>query len=843
MRPACTPHEPDLVQRLVDVRERGRAEAVGVVGERPGLELVTRRSGHSRSRERGRHAARRSPDRSEWTARTGVDIGLEEPTHDRRELRHRLPDHGLEGRRVEIRADREGRTPKPPGHTSFERLAELDGDLREPRLVISQRRFVGHRSNTTVASMGVRIGADVGGTFTDIVIEQADGKLHSTKVLTTYGAPELGILEGISQVARDAGVDLSRVDQIIHGTTLATNALIERRGAHTALVTTAGFRDVIETRTESRFDQYDLDIVLPPPLIERRDRLTVTERLNARGETLVPFDDAEAGRVIETIAEAGYESVAVGFLHSYRNAANEERFRDLLLAALPGIAVSISSAVSPQMREYERFNTVCANAYVQPLMASYLLRLRDELAARGTAAPLYLIHSGGGLMSIESAAEFPVRLIESGPAGGAIFAADLARRYGRDRVLSYDMGGTTAKISLIEDFTPQSAKTFEVDRSARFKKGSGMPISIPVIEMIEIGAGGGSIAGVDILGQIRVGPQSAGSDPGPAAYGLGGEAPTVTDANLELGRLHPDTFGATGITLAPGRATAAIDAAVGRHLDLDAHTAAVGIAEVVDENMANAARVHAVEHGRDLVGFTMIAFGGGAPLHAARLMDKLALDELIVPPGAGVGSAIGFLRAPFSYEAIRSFYTTTDDFDADGANRVLAELADEATGFVRAGTDAPVTVGRQVSMRYKGQGWEIPVTIGDGDFDKFAAESLANTFTKAYIEFFGRAIDDLAIEAVSWAVRVASVEPEPDRVELSSADGRPHEPGHSRRVYDPVGRADADTAVVHRDELAPGALVTGPAVIVEAQTTTVLASHHRAVVQPDLSLLVTRDDR
>ena len=404
--------------------------------------------------------------------------------------------------------------------------------------------------------MGIRIGADVGGTFTDIVMQldterSAAPVYASTKVLTTHQAPELGILDGISQIATQERIDLADVEQIIHGTTLATNALIERRGAKTALVTTDGFRDVIETRTESRFEQYDLDIVLPTPLIQRADRHVVTERLNARGEVLVPFDEDGARALIARIGEEAYESVAVGFIHAYVNPVNERRFRELLRAELPDVACSISSDVSPQMREYERFNTVCANAYVQPLMASYLVRLRDELAARGATCPLYLIHSGGGLMSVESAAAFPVRLVESGPAGGAIFAADLAARYGRDRVLSYDMGGTTAKIALIEDFTPATAKTFEVDRTARFKKGSGMPISIPVIEMIEIGAGGGSIASVDSLGQIRIGPHSAGSEPGPASYGRGGLDATVTDANVQLGRLHPDTFGAKDIDLSP----------------------------------------------------------------------------------------------------------------------------------------------------------------------------------------------------------------------------------------------------------------------------------------------------
>ena len=692
---------------------------------------------------------------------------------------------------------------------------------------------------------GIRIGADVGGTFTDVVIELADGTFQSTKVLTTHGGPEEGILAGIEAIASEHGVDMANVEQIIHGTTLATNALIERRGAKTALVTTEGFRDVIETRTEGRFEQYDLNIVLPTPLIERKDRFTVPERLNARGEELLPFDEAAATAVIDTISERGYEAVAVGFMHSYRNPVNERRFRDMLAGRLPDVAVSLSAEVSPQMREFERFNTVCANAYVQPLMASYLFKLAEELKVRGADCPLYLIHSGGGLIAVETAAAFPVRLIESGPAGGAIFAADLATRYGRDRVLSYDMGGTTAKIALIEDYTPQTAKSFEVARTTRFKKGSGMPISIPVIEMIEIGAGGGSIASVDSLGQIRIGPHSAGSEPGPAAYDLGGTNPTVTDANLQLGRLHPDNFGAKDITLSPTNAAQAISNEVGEPLGMDDHTAAVGIAEVVDENMTNAARVHAVENGKDLAGFSMIAFGGGAPLHASRLMDKLGLEELFVPTGAGVGSAIGFLRAPFAYEAVRSHYTRIDDFDFDAVNSVLAELTSEAEVFVREGAinndddDPELTIERQVSMRYKGQGWEIPVKLPDGKFDEFAASGLGATFTKAYEEFFGRAILDLAIETVSWSVRIASVVPQPDLVELTGAENYV-EHATTRPIFDPVAGKMADSAIVERSNLIPGNAVSGPAVIVEDQTTTVLGSHHTAVMQPDGTLLVTR---
>ena len=686
--------------------------------------------------------------------------------------------------------------------------------------------------------MGMRIGADVGGTFTDVVVER-DGEFLSTKVLTTHHAPEVGILEGVAAVASEHDVDLTRVEQVIHGTTLATNALIERRGARTALVTTQGFRDVIETRTEGRFEQYDLNIVLPTPLVERRDRFVVPERLNARGEVLLPFDEDAARAVVDRIVDGGYQAVGVGFIHSYRNGDHERRFRDLLLAAAPDVSVSISCEVSPQMREFERFNTVCANAYVQPLMASYLHRLEDGLRDLGADCPLYLIHSGGGLISIDTAVAFPVRLVESGPAGGAIFAAHLAAAHRRDRIVSFDMGGTTAKIALIEDQVPQTAKTFEVARTTRFKKGSGMPISIPVIEMIEIGAGGGSIASVDALGQIRIGPHSAGSEPGPAAYDRGGTEPTVTDANVELGRLHPDTFGATSISLSPDNARAALARAVGDPLGLDARTAAIGVAEMVDENMTNAARVHAVENGKDLAGYSLVAFGGGAPLHATRLIDKLGVAEMLVPTGAGVGSAIGFLLAPFSYEAVRSHHTTSDDFDIAGVARLLDELTAEAESFVRLGTDADLTVERQVSMRYRGQGWEIPVAVPDGDFDRFAADALVHEFTKTYERFFGRAIDGLAVEAVSWAVRVASVVEPPPAIEQLEP-GEPITATTTRAIHDPVAATTVDAAIVQRDDLAAGDTVAGPAVIVESQTTTVLGSHHLAVVQPDLTLRVIR---
>ena len=694
----------------------------------------------------------------------------------------------------------------------------------------------------------MRIGADIGGTFTDIVLEDSHG-MSSTKVLTTYDAPERGVLEGVRQVVEEAGADLADLATFIHGTTLATNALINRTGARTAFVTTSGFRDVVEMRTESRFEQYDLNLVLPTPLIQRRHRHVLAERIGADGTVLLPFDEAEAEalacHLAEDTDEGPYESVAVGFMHAYRNGDHERRLREVLTRHLPDASISISSEVAPQMREFERFNTVCANAYLQPLMAGYLHRLEEQLHAAGASCPVYLIHSGGGLMGVESAARFPVRLVESGPAGGAIFAADLADRHGLDAVLSYDMGGTTAKICLIEGRAPRTAKTFEVARTHRFTKGSGMPIAIPVIEMIEIGAGGGSIAFVDALDQIRVGPLSAGSEPGPASYQLGGTNPTVTDANLVLGRLSPDTFGASGIDLSPEAADTALAGDVGTHLGLDATEAALGVTEVVDENMANAARVHAVESGKDVSSFTMIAFGGGAPLHASRLCDKLDIEAILVPPGAGVGSAIGFLRAPFAYEAVRSDYSPMDDFDHEEAKRLLDGLEDEAGSFVLQALgeqssqyDEPLEVERWAYMRYAGQGWEIPVALDEGLFDDLGPENLSKRFETAYREFFGRPIEGLAIEAVSWAVKVATPRPEVERIEQVAAQ-REVDTTRTRPIHDTTTGAFVEAAVVERDDLRVGDCVVGPAAIVEPQTTTWLSAGRQAVLQADGCLRIT----
>lgn len=679
----------------------------------------------------------------------------------------------------------------------------------------------------------IRAGVDVGGTFTDAAVAHPGG-MATAKVLTTRAAPEEGIVAALAAALERAGLSFADLGLVIHGTTLATNALIERRGARTAFLTTEGFRDVIEMRTESRFDQYDLDIELPRPLVSREHRFPVGGRIAASGRELAPLDEAAVARFAERAAE--YESIAIGFIHSYANPAHERRAREILSERVPHLPVSLSSEVSPQMREYERFNTVCANAYVKPLMASYLGRLEGALRAAGASCPLFLMHSGGGLMAVEQAIAFPVRLLESGPAGGAIFAAALAMRHGLDRVLSFDMGGTTAKICLIEDAAPTTARSFEVARTARFARGSGMPISIPVIEMVEIGAGGGSIARVDEMHQIRVGPESAGSEPGPASYARGGTEATVTDADVLLGLVDAEGFAGGTMPLDVARARAAAEA-LGAPLGMDGTLAAVGIREVVDETMANAARVHAVEGGHDLSRFTMVAFGGAAPVHAARLCEKLGIDALLVPPGAGVGSAIGFLAAPFAYEAVRGAYQRLSAFDASAMEAVLAELAAEAEAVVRAGApDARLEVRRRAFMRYHGQGWEIPVELPGGPVE---LDDLAARFEDAYVAFFGRALEGIDVEVMTVSVRLAAPVERAEPVRRR-APGLEATPDGRRSLWDGSSGAAAEAAVVARDRLGPGEGIAGPAAITEAETTTIVPSGFTAVMQDDGSILLLR---
>lgn len=687
-----------------------------------------------------------------------------------------------------------------------------------------------------------RLAVDIGGTFTDVALEKAEGALVTAKTLTTPSAPEDGVIRAVQEALALAALLPRDIGVIIHGTTLATNALIEKRGARTALLTSEGHRDSLEMAYENRFEQYDVMIDRPPPLVPRWLRLPVRERLNAKGEALIALDEASVEALVPALKEENVESLAIGFLHSYANPSHERRAAEIISKALPHLSISLSSDVAPEIREYERQTTTVANAYVRPLMERYLRALEAAFYARGFQCPFLLVTSGGGLCTVETAAKYPIRLVESGPAGGAVLAASIARRLDIPELLSFDMGGTTAKMCLIDDFAPSTARVFEVDRSYRFKKGSGMPVRIPVIELIEIGAGGGSIAHVDSLKRIGVGPESAGADPGPACYDRGGAKPTVTDADFQLGRIIPENFAGGSIALDGQAASIALTREIAMALGLDAEASAFGVSEMVDESMAAAARAHAVEQGKDIRRRTMIAFGGAAPLHAARLAEKLSLDRVIIPEGAGVGSAIGFLLAPASYEIVRSLPMRLEALDSDRITAMFAQLRLEAEGVVRAaGPSAALTETRAAFMRYVGQGYEIAVPVfapplaGEGTL----AAMLKAEFETAYRALYGRIIPDMAIEVLSWSLRIAAPSRQFEKIG-SPKERHSARSMRSRDVFDAGSARRLSYSVHDRDSLAPGSHVSGPSLIVEAQTTTLVTASFDAFVDDARNIVLTR---
>jgi N-methylhydantoinase A len=686
-----------------------------------------------------------------------------------------------------------------------------------------------------------RLAVDIGGTFTDLALEHPGGRT-TLKVLTTPAAPEQGVLNGVRAVLETAGLSPGDIAILIHGTTLATNAVIERKGAVTALITTEGFRDVLAMGNESRYDQYDLNIVLPEPLVPRHLRLPVPERLDNEGKILRPLDEAAVRALVPQLRREGVQSIAVGLLHAFVNPVHEQRINTILGEALPEIPVSLSSEVSPEMREWERFSTTAANAYVQPLMSSYLRRLESELHAMGVMAPVFLMLSGGGLTTIETACRFPIRLVESGPAGGAIFSAHIAKRSGASNVLSFDMGGTTAKICLIDDYRPQTARTFEVARVGRFRKGSGLPLRIPVIDMVEIGAGGGSLATVDAMGRIAVGPQSAGADPGPACYGRGGTRPAVTDANLLLGRYDPTRFAGGTMRLDEAAAAEALVTTVGQRLGLDAGMAALGVIEMVDENMANAARVHAIESGKTYEGRTLIAFGGGGPVHACRVAEKIGIRRVLVPAGAGVGSAIGFLRAPVGYEVVRSLYQRFASFDTDGVNALLADMRAEAEQVVAAGSfGAPSRETRIAYMRYVGQGHEIPVPMPNHRLLAQDVAALRAAYDTQYARFYDRPVPGSDVEIMSFAVIVATVPEDVPDADMPEDPAMPDFPARTQSVRDTATGLIASWEIHERTSLGQGRRIAGPAIITEDETSTLVSPGWTATLNAQNCIELTHE--
>jgi len=663
----------------------------------------------------------------------------------------------------------------------------------------------------------LRLGFDIGGTFTDFVLaDPGTGAMRLHKRLTTPEDPAVGALDGLRQIIADHGARFADVAEIVHGTTLVTNAVIERNGARLGLITTAGFRDVLEAGTEQRYDIYDLFLTYPKPLVPRRHRLEVAERIDRDGQVVTALDVEGVRRATRSLRDAGAEAVAICFLNAYREPRHEREAAAIVRAELPGVPVSISSEVVAEIGEYARFVTACANAYVQPLMATYLRRLEHELRAAGFAGPLRLMHSAGGLVSVAAASEFPIRLLESGPAGGALAAALLGARAGHTDLLAFDMGGTTAKACLIEGGRAQIAPLLEAGREHRFKKGSGLPIKAATVDMIEIGAGGGSIAAIDAVGLLRVGPHSAGAAPGPACYGRGGEQPTVTDANLVLGYYDPGFFLGGAMALDIGAARTAIGR-VAAPLGLSVEQAAWGIHKVVVESMADAARVYLVERGKDPRRYAMVGFGGAGPAHAAEVARALGMAELVVPPASGAASALGFLVAPSSASRVRSLPVRLGPAaDLAAVEAVLQALeADARAELASGGCTEGLRVERAADMRLVGQMHEINVPFPAA----LDADALTAAFAAAYTARYAALQDSAQIEIVN--LRIAVTGPTPALSTGEHGDRARTASKGERQAW--FGDGFVATAVYDRYALTEGCEIAGPAIVEEREATTVVA--------------------
>ena len=677
--------------------------------------------------------------------------------------------------------------------------------------------------------MTVSLAIDIGGTFTDAVLEL--GKQRFTaKVLTTKDRPEEGFLAAAAKVIRIANLQPNDVDLVIHGTTLATNAIIERTGAKTALIATDGFTDSLEIAYEHRFEQSDLFMERPKPLVPRHLRLGIKERIASDGSVLIPLDENSVKEAVMKCKEEKVEAIAIGFLHCYANDQHEKLAQSIAQSLLPDIPISLSSQVSPEIREYDRLSTTVANAYILPLMQTYLKNLGESLKSTGYSAPLLMMMSSGGMTTLETAQNLPIRLVESGPAGGAILSRIISAECGLKEVLSFDMGGTTAKICYIDDYNPQYSREFEVAREYRFLKGSGFPLRIPVIDMVEIGAGGGSIATVDQLSRIRVGPESAGSNPGPASYNKGGDKVTVTDADLIMGRINPADFANGEVELNIGLATHALKADIAIPLKLTTEAGASGISQIVDENMANAASVHAIELGKRLDSRVMIAFGGAAPLHACQLAETLNIKKIIIPSGAGVGSAIGFLKADIAYEVARSFYMDLRSFEPDTINNLFETMRSEAEEVVKRGTDTEqLTEKRTAFMRYRGQGHEIPVPITDLFLTSANKEVLVDTFEAEYERLFGRIIPNLTAEVMTWSLTLSTNRKLKESISTFKRTNKP-KPTSKRRVFSVSLNKYQEIPTYQRELLAPGNWMPGPNLIIENGTSTYVSENFCAYV-------------
>ena len=685
------------------------------------------------------------------------------------------------------------------------------------------------------------LGIDIGGTFTDIVVYEArSGRQFSRKELTTHDDPARGVMAGIARVIREDGVPPERIGRVVHATTLFTNALIERKGAVTGLVTTEGFRDVLEIGRERKYELYDIFIARPEPLAPRNLRVEVPERTRVDGRIETPLDIGALERAVERLREEGAASIAVAFLHAYANPTNERLALEVIESRHPDLAVSASSQVAPEIREYERTSTTVINAYVKPLARRYLSGLADRLRAAGVQAPLLLMLSNGGLTNVAEAQRTPVQLLESGPAAGALVAAWFGKAEGADNLLAFDMGGTTAKLSLIDNGEPLIAYAFEAARQKRFVEGSGLPVRISAIELIEIGAGGGSIARLDEIGLLKVGPDSAGSQPGPAAYGQGGTAFTVTDADFLLGYLNPDFFAGGGMRVDMDAARAAA-AALAMQAGLTAEQLAWGVHDVVNENMASAARVHIAERGRDPRRYTLLATGGAGPVHAFYVAKKLGVKRVICPKAAGVASALGLLIAPARVDRVATVSAALDRMDWPALEAAFRRLEAEAE-VVIAETDLPpegAAVQRRADMRCVGQAHELVVDLPDGPYAAGAAAAIREAFERSYVEKFTRPPPAVPVEMLN--IRVSVTAPVPGAgvgADAAAAADRPALKGR-RPVWFPEFGDRRDTPVYDRYALRPGDACDGPAIVEERESTLIVGPGGRFAVMGSGSIVVT----
>lgn len=688
-----------------------------------------------------------------------------------------------------------------------------------------------------------RAGADIGGTFTDLIlVDSTTGEFHIGKTLTTPDDPSRAVATVLAETLDKAGLDAGHLDQVIHGTTLVTNAMIERKGARTALITSEGFRDSIEIGRETRYDLYDLMLEQPKPLVPRYLRFEVPQRTLQDGSVETPLDTAEVEALARELVEQGVEAVAVTFLHSFTNPDDERAAREIIRRVAPEIRVSISSDVVPEIREFERASTTIANVYVQDLVERYLRKLEERLRDLGFDGGFQLMLSSGGIATVDTAARFPVRLLESGPAAGALAANAYGLAAGYDDLISFDMGGTTAKICVIDHGKPLIAHDFEVDRVYRFAKGSGLPIKLPVIELIEIGTGGGSIARVDSLGLLKTGPDSAGAVPGPVCYRRGGEHPTITDANLVLGYLDPRYFLGGEMDLDLDAARHALDTHVAQPLGLSVEEAAWGVHRIANENMANAARVHALERGKDPRRFPLFAFGGAGPVHAYRIALALGAPTLIAPLGAGVMSTVGFLTAPLAFDFVRSRVMELDAIDWSGVERLFTGMEAEGQQLLEeSGVDpSDIHHRREVDMRYVGQGHEIRVSMPGGPLDASEAGPLRARFESVYRELYERSGPPVGVEILHW--RVVSSGPEPTVRLHVSTDGAAATAAEARKgsrpAYFPESGGFVDTPVYDRYRLAPGLDFPGPAIVEERESTVIVGPGAHCRIDPHHNLVV-----